>query len=471
MRIFNLFTRRGRRGNETSRVDTGDAHEPLSEVGNVMADPARLTPADAALRTFDVAEAAIEKFRHQVSLGENPGRVIQRVADQQHPDVREVARRAMGRFDESLRAGYDADEARRWAVVWSAEEAASWSNVTQRQPVRAGFADDAAGAGVPERAPEPGSWIARNLTDAPEMDTVRAALADLSVGPVTDEVLARLGVTVEQLWRLDENELPASVRTFLAEEEAAAENAAAYDERLNALYDRARADGMPVEDSTAWWAANTSPEVRARIEGSILATRARAGRHFGDDSISVSRDTVSDIFDPAAGGSGIRLDRPVPERTPEPGSWIERNLPARPTVTLPDGFEPEVLTAEEDAAEQLAYDRGEDGIAPYTGTADAAGPRPSDTPRDTEAVLDRIDELLADAVTGVPERERRAEAEAAPLAREVAECGRTVAEAEQAVQQAEITHEDRDRAERCARWAADDATQTTSEMSEGRQWA
>jgi hypothetical protein len=117
-------------------------------------------------------------------------------------------------------------------------------------------------------------------------------------------------------------------------------------------------------------------------------------------------------------------------------------------VAIPDGVEPDVLTVEEDEAEQLAYDRGEEGIEPYSGMADAAGPRPPDTLRDTDAVLDRIDEVLADA--------------------EPASLQEAVAEAQQAVHRAEVVREDTVRAQRCAQWATDEHTdENAATASEG----
>ncbi|MFF4598124.1 hypothetical protein [Amycolatopsis sp. NPDC001319] len=60
----------------------------------------------------------------------------------------------------------------------------------------------------------------------------------------------------------------------------------------------------------------------------------------------------------------------VPEREPEPGSWIARHLPATPVLAVADDYEPDVLTPEEDESEQLDYDAGEEGTRPYTGMAE-----------------------------------------------------------------------------------------------------
>ncbi|WP_340686365.1 hypothetical protein LCL61_08750 [Amycolatopsis coloradensis] len=54
-----------------------------------------------------------------------------------------------------------------------------------------------------------------------------------------------------------------------------------------------------------------------------------------------------------------------------------------------------------------------------------------------------------------------------PLVGRVAECGRAVEEVEDAVQQHDPTDEDAERAERCARWNAEDAAEQTADDTEG----
>ncbi|MFD8492414.1 hypothetical protein [Amycolatopsis sp. NPDC059657] len=67
----------------------------------------------------------------------------------------------------------------------------------------------------------------------------------------------------------------------------------------------------------------------------------------------------------------------VPERAPEAGSWIARNLPDAPSLAVPEDYEPDVLSAEDDESEQLAYDRGDDDAGLYIGGADAMTVRAS----------------------------------------------------------------------------------------------
>ncbi|RJQ92381.1 hypothetical protein [Amycolatopsis panacis] len=147
----------------------------------------------------------------------------------------------------------------------------------------------------------------------------------------------------------------------------------------------------------------------------------------------------------------------APERAPEPGSWIARNLPAGVPVVLDRDYEPEFLTAEEDEAEQLAYDAGDAGVAPYTGMADAVHHRgrfvahrpavadPAGT--GTDEVLARIDAVLA-------------EPEPPQLDEELRQCRQAVAEAEDAAHRVAVETEDAARAERCARWNTDDEAGT-----------
>ncbi|MEV0066665.1 hypothetical protein [Amycolatopsis sp. NPDC050768] len=186
----------------------------------------------------------------------------------------------------------------------------------------------------------------------------------------------------------------------------------------------------------------------------------------------------------------------VPEREPEPDSWIARHLPATPDLVVPDEYEPDYLTAEEDELEQLAYDMGEEGTSPYLGMAAPMvvnqtgvlrrwGPAPDETHNhfvedaDADAatsgpvgfeegdrfsvpvvaeedgaddVLDRIDDVLA-------------EPEPTPLAEVVTECGHAVEAAAEATHRIEVAGEDTDRAQRLARWNADDHTDERADDS------
>jgi hypothetical protein len=125
---------------------------------------------------------------------------------------------------------------------------------------------------------------------------------------------------------------------------------------------------------------------------------------------------------------------------------------------------------------------------------------PDVTARDTDAVLGRIDAVLAEE-QAQPDAERESvEAAAAsdrsarvnaslaasgcadwwddvqesaddvPLAEQVAECGHAVNAAKAAVRHAEITNEDTHRAQRCARWNADDqAAAAAADDNDGQE--
>ncbi|QRP45778.1 hypothetical protein [Amycolatopsis sp. FDAARGOS 1241] len=197
----------------------------------------------------------------------------------------------------------------------------------------------------------------------------------------------------------------------------------------------------------------------------------------------------------------------VPEREPEPGSWIARNLPATPVLVVPDDYEPDYLTAEEAELEQLAVDNGAEGRRPYTGMAEPmvvnqsgvlrrGGPAPDETHAhcvgedmedDTfagwyvgesevddafdafEDFLDPVDDdtwpsvrsanpMVAEFWARVP-----AEPEPTPLAEAVEQCGQAVEEAADASHRVEVTGEDAERAQRLARWSAEDETHESTE--------
>ncbi|UUV34305.1 hypothetical protein NQK81_12910 [Amycolatopsis roodepoortensis] len=227
---------------------------------------------------------------------------------------------------------------------------------------------------LPERAPEAGSWIARNLTyheqdeadaraeDREEMERARDVVRSLPDGSITDDDLARVGVTAEQ-------------------------------------YDR-----LMIEE----W----SPEA---------------------------------------------------DRAPEPGSWIDRNFPAQAAES------PDVPMYERDAGDRL-----QDWIEEREDELEA------DERDATEQVLDDIDDVLAEERGyALIEKERARRENAAsdadtaenaepPLADRIAECERAVEAVANFVPHHETSDEDSERAERCARWNAEDAAaEQAVEKTEG----
>ncbi|MFD8500139.1 hypothetical protein [Amycolatopsis sp. NPDC059657] len=98
----------------------------------------------------------------------------------------------------------------------------------------------------------------------------------------------------------------------------------------------------------------------------------------------------------------------VPERAPEAGSWIARNLPDAPSLAVPEDYEPAVLSTEDDESEQLAYDRGDDGAGLYIGGADAMTIRASRSAREAEdEAIEFVDDSEATFEVGDIVRNRR----------------------------------------------------------------
>ncbi|TNC20896.1 prolipoprotein diacylglyceryl transferase [Amycolatopsis alkalitolerans] len=387
--------------NDERNVD--EVREALDGVEVVTIDPAELMPAEEALRNYDTADDAVARFRSQVAGGVSEDAAMLAVVEAHDPGAWVLAEHAVHLYREAIRAGMEPDEARHAAVVQAADEATPRITAEQAEQVRTAFAAD--------------------VVSEPDINN-----ADRRRNHSEDERAAD-----------DDAGHRAQAETVDCSPAVVTESAG-----QEALY-----VGPTRGDRTI----DTAPRGPSGFDLGDVVRNRRTGAVF-----TVAGD-VSDwelyYYEP----TGTAAPPGVPEREPEPGSWIARNLPDRREYAVPEDYEPDVLTAEDDQAEQLAYDRAEDGTEPYVGTADAAGPGSRSTSHDqapsaedTDAVLDRIDEVLA-------------EPDEAPLAR-------AVAEADQALHQAAITREDQDRAERCARWAGNDAVHTAvSDTSEGRGWA
>ncbi|OKA03374.1 hypothetical protein, partial [Amycolatopsis regifaucium] len=296
---------------------------------------------------------------------------------------------------------------------------------------------------VPERAPEPGSWIARNLpargstanawpavdqdettdvtaettssSDWEEMERVRDVVRSLPDGPITDDDLARVGVTGEQYDRLMIEE-----RTFEA--------------------DRAPEPG-------SWIARNLPARAVEPPEADVADGR-------GTFMLPVSDEDSADRWDDLReSGDDLPVD-PVRER--DAGDrlqdWIEER-------------EDELEADERDATEYvldgiddvLAEERGyalmEQERARRENAARAADTDENSEPSwltdpDTESrlagILDRYDSMRA-------------------------ECARLLKDAEARMRRGDDA-EDTERAERCARWNAEDEAVAESVDDETEGW-
>ncbi|MFI5606873.1 hypothetical protein [Amycolatopsis sp. NPDC051903] len=286
---------------------------------------------------------------------------------------------------------------------------------------------------VTDRAPEPGSWIARNLPARPEhelvdgaeqeglaagsaaaaaemsadgstAESIRARLANLPAGPVTEADLDRIGVTFDQVDRLPQEQLPASVREFVA-----AENARADEEYTRAYYaeQRAAADALSLGQARA-----------------IVARAAELRDHMNDCNRPVEHcDTCSDQ-----------------ERDDAAYFWDDVTA-ARTRLS---GLSDEQIAA-------LEADESADGDT--IGGTEVPRAQLAPIENDSEAVdalLGRIDDVLA-------------EPEPTPLAEAVEECGQAVDEAADASHRIEVAGEDAERARRLARWSAEDETHESTE--------
>lgn len=126
-------------------------------------------------------------------------------------------------------------------------------------------------------------------------------------------------------------------------------------------------------------------------------------------------------------------DADVPDRVPERGGWLARNLPAD-TATG---------TVEETPAWPTA-DRDDDAVGETAGVVDETG-----------SALDHIDQILADEDADPP-----------PLAERMAECEHAVDDVETAAQHTTAVDEDAVQAERCARWNTEDEDAASDDLDD-----
>ncbi|SFW50377.1 hypothetical protein [Amycolatopsis australiensis] len=515
-------------------VNSNDEHARPAAAGEdvevVVINPAELMPAEDALRNYDIADDALGRFVQLIGEGWSHDEAAARAVDASQ-DETGLAADTIAEYRRHVDDGMGNEAARSAAVTGTADRYTPRVSAETAQQIAAALAEypapqaasgaidtfqlgdvvrdrrtgevftvtgnaagwdpadydtveDAPGPEVPERVPEPGSWIDRNLSargaadveaaapvyDATGLETdparVQAAVNSLPAGVVTDADLEQAGITRDDFNRVTREQAERVGAEEQAQLDAEHEHAAGpgdmaeYDEleRVRAAVD-SLGDGAFTDEDLARVgvtpeqlsrlvdadmdrdAAEYRAEEAALLEGwvesytaddarEVLRNAEALDRHMRGCHIDVSQcgtcneqehdssDTFWNYQVPAARRRLAQLDADastggeVPERRPEPDSWIARNL----TDPGPSGpRRPGRLDA---------------------GRGDVAMPARADE------VLGRIDEVLG---------------EEAPLGAQVAECGQAVTAAESAVQRAGREDEDTARGERCARWNAEDA--------------
>lgn len=172
------------------------SEQPYGDV--VVVDGSRLMPAVEALAYFDAASAAITRYEQAVAEGRDVEHARWAAMAAARNSAREagearvlidavanvVAETAVELFDLYRQRGVDAATARRDAAAWVAEEATALDPELQAveidgEGVRVVGEIDVNDADwsrpwrtdIPEREPEPGSWIARNLPARDQLTT------------------------------------------------------------------------------------------------------------------------------------------------------------------------------------------------------------------------------------------------------------------------------------------------------------
>ncbi|NKQ57129.1 hypothetical protein HFP15_30090 [Amycolatopsis sp. K13G38] len=412
MRVFDLFTRRGRSAVGTSGVEADAGARVWGAVNSVP---------PGVVSDGDLARAGIGRDE------------FDRVTREQAARVR-AEEQAQWEAERELAGDTDYLDDADFAEEADGDPFLAMESVGEPEIVDAWWQSPSTTA-VSERAPAPGSWIARNLPARESTDGTVAA-------PVLDD----RGIEDSlQDGDVDEQVVPPTARQVPAEADA---------EPSRGGHDTEPGARRPEDRNYAALRARWAAEARDDLE----AARTEAQRLLGDPGTD-ARDLETRLYD--------RVSRQLDATAPTPGedpATPERAAYARlrlaqsrydhhtqrgaDVVAVSEDHESGLLSAEEaDVAEPGQRHVAREPLSEDIGVG-----------RDTDAVLERIDALLA-------------EPKAAPLGQAVAECGHTVAAAEQALRQAEGAREDQARAERCARWSAADAAQTAAEMSEGREWA
>ncbi|MFI5606874.1 hypothetical protein [Amycolatopsis sp. NPDC051903] len=307
-----------------------------------------MTSAERFVRTHDRADAGITRYRQGLEAGLSDEAAAARAASGD-----EVADAAIMRFRDQVAQGRDASAAH-FAAQAAAVDAALGSGDNQESL----FSGDAL------RAPDQ-TESSSGATSAPTMrlpdDDVEVIVIDPAELMPADVALRNYFTAesaVEQFERVlaetgDADRARAEVDSAFPEESAVA-NAAV--ER----YEQLRIAGRGEEEARS----QVARDVADRMTPGLSAEEAaRVAAAFAEPAVGEGDVNDADWrWNPPASSL-------VPEREPEAGSWIARNLPATPDLVVPDEYEPDYLTPEEDELEQLAFDNGEEGVSPYLGMA------------------------------------------------------------------------------------------------------
>ncbi|MER7861692.1 hypothetical protein ABTX61_21475 [Amycolatopsis japonica] len=297
------------------------------------------------------------------------------------------------------------------------DDAATWD------PAFYAPADEVAAPEVAEQAPDPGGWIARNLpardntasTDVPEMDlrtAIELVAEDSRIESGNEGLTARdATVAARELTEEDVHGVVESDATRAAYLTVINAFDADVDRALAALPTVPSNDGQasawPVvdQDETAG-AVVAADETVARIDQVLTEDADGAVSEEDAEEQYIEQRRASLRAELAAAADGMTVED------------------ARAIVRQADGLEDHLSSCSQDVSQCSTCSQHEHETSDFW-TVDVPAAR----------------QRLANA----------------PLVDRVAECGRAVEEVEDAVQHHDPADEDTERAERCARWNADDA--------------
>ncbi|MFD5090404.1 hypothetical protein ACFWMR_07375 [Amycolatopsis thailandensis] len=372
-------------GHEPTVDDTDAAGVEDPDV--VVIDPDELMPAGEAMRNYFVAEDAVGRFAQLRSEGWDDEAAHRRAVEASHDDPR-LANAAVLSYRCQIAAGQDHDAARSTAVSDTATTFTSRISAEQADQVRAALAHP---ADATEHASAHDTGEESTVdTNSPGISAQAAAAAtrrrndeELYQSQVEQryQALLRDGVDMVTALRRAEDEaaqnwqvepwsavMPRGTRpvadTTTAEEPDLLAQAAT---RLAAERYRHVASLRSTAAASA-----TDPEVRARLEREAAEAAATADGHTARAAEMAAGNepweereiqglvdqphvaTNHDVLDDAD-----KIEAPeAPEQAPEPGGWIERNLPARDS-TVP---EMDLRTAIELVADDSRIESGNEAL-------------------------------------------------------------------------------------------------------------
>ncbi|QFU90951.1 hypothetical protein [Amycolatopsis sp. YIM 10] len=261
--------------------------------------------------------------------------------------------------------------------------------------------------------------------DSSEIDQVRAAVASLAEGEITDEDLARVGVTPEQYDQLVDYEMELDAEEHHAQRNAEVAAAAAAMSVQDAQVIIRR--GEDIGDHLS--GCNLSVEHCA----TCMAEEADSAGYFWSTELPAARQRLAEAGVPAPPTSENAARQNHHQGQPVLGAGVASLLSG--AVAL---------------AQSAVTSRPVQEAVAMTGS-NALSRRVEDAAAAAQAAADRIDPALLDRIDGV-----LADEAAASLAQQVTDCGQAVDAADGAVRHSETSREDAERAEQIARWQADD---------------